>query len=746
MLNNETAPQPKLEGATHDQYEHFNTSILSAKGQNALEYAERGWKVFPCRPNAKTPITSNAHLAATDDPEQIVAWWTQNPDANVAVNLESSGLVAVDPDTYKPECGWEAFKAKHGIDEIETLTQRSASGGWHYIFEAEPNAKYPGKLCAHVEVKHRGYILLEPSTFNGKAYEWFNDDPIAPAPAWLPVTRASHETASSIISFTDVNSATPDEIAWTVERLEVMPNTLDREDWVKLCNAVKGVCGEAARNAFIAFSYRWPDTTEGDPERVWDSAKPSGQLSFGSIVHYLGGNDAPKPPIGDEMGYTEDALALSLGKHSFDRDARYVALWGAWLRWNGTRWRKDETRQCFTAVRAFLREKASDYLEWASVHCDSENAFNAVKREAKQLRSNGKVAAVERLAQSNPKSAVSHEAFDNDLMRLGTPSGTVDLETGILRPARREDMITKHTLVAPAKEGTVPELWLQFLDRVFDGDQELIGFMKRLAGYALTGKTTEHKLFFLHGGGANGKSVFLNTLMDLYGDYARRAPSEALLAAKGERHSTDIAGLHGARLVVGSELPKGRSWNEAIIKDLTGGDRMTARFMRQDNFDFDPQLSLMIAGNTKPSFGAVDEAIKRRVVLIPFEVTIPAAERDPELAAKLRAEGPAILRWAIDGAQEWALFGLGVPDSVKAASDDYMAGEDVIGQFLEDVAVIEPGAFISNNDLFGAYTGWCIFEDIEPMGKTNFLKAIEERGYKTKRTNKDRGKQGLRLK
>ncbi|OXS19036.1 hypothetical protein CGU36_27350 [Pseudomonas fluorescens] len=126
-------------------------------------------------------------------------------------------------------------------------------------------------------------------------------------------------------------------------------------------------------------------------------------------------------------------------------------------------------------------------------------------------------------------------------------------------------------------------------------------------------------------------------------------------------------------------------------------------------------------------------------------MTIPAAERDPELAAKLKAEGPAILRWAIDGAQEWALFGLGVPDSVAAASDDYMSGEDVIGQFLEDVAVIEPGAFVSNNDLYGAYTGWCIFEDIEPMGKRNFLKAIEERGYKTKRTNKDRGKQGLRL-
>lgn len=712
----------------------------------ALGYAARGWKVLPCRPDGKEAILKGWQDNASNDPAVIRKWWTDTPDANIAVNLKASELIAVDSDTYKPDCEWDTFRAKHDIEDIETLTQTSASGGLHHIYKMESSVDFPKELCTSVDIKHNGYILVEPSTFKGDPYMWFNDDPIAPAPSWLRNVAKPANPVGSQISVADVNVATPEELDWTIDQLNVLPNTLSREDWVALCNAVKGVCGEAARDAFIAFSYRWPDTDSGEPERVWDSAKPNGALSFGTISHFLATQGATKLASRDEMGLSEDALALELGRLKFNDDARYVVGWGAWLGWDGTRWRKDETLHCYTAVRTFLRNCASNYIDWAAVNCDGPKAFAAAKREALHLRSNGKVAAIEKLVRSNPESAVTHEAFDNDLMLLGTPNGTVDLETGLLRDAQREDMITKHTLVGPAPIGTVPVLWLKFLDRVFDGDQVLISFMQRLAGYALTGKTTEHKVFFLHGGGANGKSVFLNALMQLYGDYARRAPIEALLAAKGERHSTDIAGLQGARLVVGSELPKGRSWNEAVIKDLTGGDRMTARLMRQDNVDFDPQLSLCIAGNTKPSFGAVDEAIKRRVVLIPFEVTIPAAERDPDLPQKLLDEGPAILRWAIDGAQEWSVFGLGIPDSVAAASDDYMSGEDVMGHFIEDLIVVEPTAWISNVALYDAYTGWCRFEEVDPMGKRNFLKAIEERGFKSRKSNGVRGKDGLQVK
>jgi putative DNA primase/helicase len=542
--------------------------------------------------------------------------------------------------------------------------------------------------------------------------------------------------------------ATPEEIQWVIDRLKAAENTLDRDAWVQLCLAVKGVCGEAAREAFLAFSYRWPDTKQGDPEREWDTAKPNGSLTLGTIKHHLGSEGAPKS---DDMDLSEDALALGLGKSGWDADAKFVSNWGKWLFWDGSRWVVDERKKAFTDIRTYLRHKAQSLMDWAEEKCanepEPEKLMKAAAKQAKELRANGKVTAIEALARSNPKSAALAEDFDAALMLTGTPQGTVDLEQAELRGAKREDMLTKSTSVSPAPAGAKPHLWLEFLDTIFDGDQEVIGFMQRLCGYALTGRTDEQKLFFLHGSGANGKSVFLNTLVWLFGDYARRAPSDTFLMTRGEQHPTNLAGLHGARLVVGSELPKGKTWNDSVIKDLTGGDRIAARYMRQDFFEFDPQLTLMIAGNTKPSFGAVDNAMKRRVVLIPFDVTIPPEKRDGKLEQNLRSEGPEILRWCMEGAADWGVCGLAIPEVIRAASETYLEGEDELGQFLEDCTVADATGFVSNGDLWERYSGWCLTEDNNQMGKNNFLKAIEERGFKAKKgTGGTRGKSGLRLK
>jgi putative DNA primase/helicase len=302
---------------------------------------------------------------------------------------------------------------------------------------------------------------------------------------------------------------------------------------------------------------------------------------------------------------------------------------------------QDASLQHMTRVRDYLRARANSLLAWAEEHDDGEgNLINWAKRKGEMLRNKTTVAAVELLARSNPATAASADAFDADVMLLGTPGGTVDLRTGELREARREDLITKQTAVAPAPEGTRPERWLSFLIEVFDGDLEVVEFMQRAAGYALTGRTTEHKLLFLYGTGRNGKSTFLDTLLWILNDYARRAAADIFLNSVGEKHATGLAGLQGARLVVGSELPAGKTWDEAVIKDLTGGDVVSARFMRGDFFDFKPQLTLMIAGNNQPSFRGVDEALRARVVLVPFTVTIPPEKRDPDLGEKLKAEAP----------------------------------------------------------------------------------------------------------
>lgn len=459
----------------------------------------------------------------------------------------------------------------------------------------------------------------------------------------------------------------------------------------------------------------------------------------------------PRPNAPTQPDLSQDALANDLGKRTFDLDAKFVATWGKWLFWTGTRWQIDDRLDHLTRIRDFTRKRAEELTTWADCEADKlaekegKKLRDWAKAEARTVRSKATVVSIESLARSNLASVASTDAFDEERLLLGTPGGTVDLKTGHLRPAERSDMITKQTACAPASPGSHPERWLNFLSEIFDGDADLVSFMQRAAGYALTGLTTEHKLLFLYGTGRNGKSVFLNTLTHIWADYARRSAAETFLNSASEKHSTGLAGLQGARLVAGSELPVGKTWDESVVKDLTGGDRMTARFMRCDFFDFDPQLTLMIAGNNQPSFRGVDEAIRARVVLVPFTVTIPPERRDKSLTDKLMAEGPQILRWAIEGAQQWLDQGLNVPESVAAASTEYMDGEDTLGQFLADATTTDPAGFITTSDLHQKFTSWCEMQGLHPWTLRTLQKDMKSRGWQDARRNHGRGFQGLKL-
>jgi len=462
----------------------------------------------------------------------------------------------------------------------------------------------------------------------------------------------------------------------------------------------------------------------------------------------------PRPNSHDEIDLSHDALANDLGARSFDRDARHVATWSKWLFWTGTRWQIDDRLDHLTRTRGYLRDRARDVTAWAETKAAEIDATEGdgkgdklrawAKDQARWLRNKVTVASVESLARSNPASVARADAFDENRLLLGTPGGTVDLRTGELRQAARGDMLTKLTACAPAPPGSRPERWLTFLHEIFDGDADLIAFMQRASGYALTGLTTEHKLLFLYGTGRNGKSAFLNTLTHIWNDYARRAAAETILNSAVEKHSTGLAGLQGARLVAGSELPVGKSWDESTIKDLTGGDRMTARFMRGDFFDFDPQLTLMIAGNNQPSFRGVDEAIRARVVLVPFTVTIPPERRDKALPDKLKAEGPAILRWAIDGALDWLDQGLNVPAKVAAASTEYLDDEDTLGQFLIDETERDPAGFVTTTDLHERFRFWCDRQGLHAWTLHTLRKELKSRGFQDHRRPHGRGFIGLR--
>jgi putative DNA primase/helicase len=226
------------------------------------------------------------------------------------------------------------------------------------------------------------------------------------------------------------------------------------------------------------------------------------------------------------------------------------------------------------------------------------------------------------------------------------------------------------------------------LEEATGRNDALIRFLGQWAGYCLTGSTREHALLFLHGGGGNGKSVFLNTIAAIMGDYAAQAPLDAFHAAQGDKHPADIAMMRGARMVVASETEEGRQWAEAKIKALTGGDKITARFMRQDFFTFTPAFKLTVAGNHKPGLRNVDEAMRRRFLMVPFNHR--PAHPDPDLARKLRAEWPGILAWMIEGCRDWQRHGLVRPDAVTEATRDYFEAQDVMGRWLKERCIIAP--------------------------------------------------------
>ncbi|MCZ6495908.1 MAG: phage/plasmid primase, P4 family [Alphaproteobacteria bacterium] len=321
---------------------------------------------------------------------------------------------------------------------------------------------------------------------------------------------------------------------------------------------------------------------------------------------------------------------------------------------------------------------------------------------------------------------------------------TVNLITGEDYPPRREDYCTKIAPVRFEADATCP-LWHKFLARITDDDEDLQEYLARVVGYWLTGHTHEHVLFFLYGTGGNGKSVFIDTIADMLGDYATTAPPGTFLSSRWDRHPTEIAGLRAVRLVVADEVEEGRHWNEARIKQLTGGGKVKARFMRQDFFEFTPQFKICVVGNNKPGLRSVDEAIRRRLHLIPFTVTIMEQERDRHLKDKLKAEWSGILNWALAGCKAWREGGLEPPKAVLGATDDYLAEEDTLASWISDRCHLELDAKTQSSVLFRSFCEWCEASKERTGTQKAFSQKLRSHGYHRKQERTGTFFYGLRL-
>jgi putative DNA primase/helicase len=423
--------------------------------------------------------------------------------------------------------------------------------------------------------------------------------------------------------------------------------------------------------------------------------------------------------------FSDEALALRFAeRHS--ADLRFVAAWNRWLSWDGRRWRFDVTLHAYDLARAICREAASE--------CN-KSKLSAAIASAKT------VAAVERLARADRRIAATVEQWDMDPWALNTPNGVVDLRTGKMRPHRAEDYITQITAVAPGAECP---LFLAFLARITDNDASLVSYLQRVLGYALTGLTKEHALFFLFGTGANGKSVFLSTVSGVLADYHKTAAPETFTVSHNDRHLSELARLRGARMVAVTETEEGRRWAESRIKQMTGGDVVAANFMRQDQFEFRPVFKLFVAGNHKPGLRSVDEAIRRRFNLIPFTVTIPPQERDVELVDKLKAEWPGIVAWMIQGCLNWQAQGLKPPRAVLDATEAYLSAEDAIAEWIDEKCECDPTAWASSSELYGSWASYAVQAGEHAGSQKSFSQSLESRGFRRHRMSRAQGFYGLR--
>lgn len=454
--------------------------------------------------------------------------------------------------------------------------------------------------------------------------------------------------------------------------------------------------------------------------------KPRLAVVDGNTARAPDPEDAGKP---DAFPLSPDAIAEAFAE-AHAEDWRYVNEWSRWLSWEGDTWRPDKTDDSFQRMREICRSA-----------CYWPEAAASTAKEKRALTYRSYIGGALFLAGRDRRIAAKVEDWDRDPLMLGIPGGAVDLRVGKVVEGAREQMISRRASVEPVA-GPCP-LWQGVLERAARGDSSLTAYLQRMAGYLATGETKEECFFFVYGPGASGKSTFVRVLAEVLGDYAQAASMEAFMARDRAEHSTEIARMAGARMISATETDEGARLNESRIKSLTGRDRISARFMRGDLFDFQPTAKIILCGNHKPQLRSVGEEMKRRIHLIEFPETIPEEDRDRALPEKLTHEYPAILAWIIQGALLWLDCGLGRPEAIETATKDYLQGEDTIGAWIEDCVIVGDGR-VQSGEAYRSFSAWAEKQGEYVPSQKRFVQRIADRGFTLKKSGA-RYIEGLRL-
>lgn len=716
-----------------------NETMLDA----ALGYAGRGLFVFPlhgvradgactcgrhdCGSVGKHPRTPNGLKDATTDPGQIRDWWTRWPDANVGIRTGAeSGIVVLDVDAKNGGLdSLDALLYEHG-PLPRTPGTLTGGGGRHILF------RHPGHEVRNSASKLRpgldirgdgGYVVVPPSIHaSGARYRWderlgLDEVDPAPWPAWLP----------ALMQATRKGEPAPGrEPGWGDDEGRPVCEG-QRNQWLTSEAGAMRRRGHAEDEMLEQLLI----LNEARCRPPLDAAEVRGIAR--SVCQYA-------PADGGQYKLTD----LGNAERFIDRhgaDVRHCRAFGRWLVWQGTHWEVDEQGQAEYLAQQTVRSIWDEIPLAQSIDERSDLA-----RHARWSESARAITSMLKLAESRPGVPIRPEQLDTDPWLLSVLNGTLDLRTGTLREHRRGDYITKCVQVEYDPEAACTR-WEQFLGEIMQHDEERISFLRRAIGYTLTGDTRERCLFILHGVGRNGKSTLLQVLDELLGGYAVKTPVTTLLVKRGDSIPNDVARLKGARFVYASEADEGKRLAEATIKELTGREKVSARFMRAEWFDFIPEFKLWLGTNHKPVIQGTDKAIWDRIRLVPFEARFEGQAEDPDLRAKLQAELPGILAWAVRGCLEWQEQGLGMPAKIRAAINEYKAAMDAIGCFLREQFewTDQDEDWIGSAELYSMYKTWCWGSEEEPLPMKSFVQRIKERGIRERRTSKARGWCGLRL-
>ena len=442
--------------------------------------------------------------------------------------------------------------------------------------------------------------------------------------------------------------------------------------------------------------------------------------------------------VDDSLHHTDMGNAQRLVERH-GTNLRYCFDSGKWLIWSGRSWTADNDGQ----VDRFAKETIKSIYCEASCSANISDRGNLAKHALKS-EAEGRLRAMVNLAKTESSIPVKQSMLDADPWLLNCGNGTIDLRTGKLLAHDRSNLCTKEVAIAFDSDAKCPT-WIAFLVRVMADNRALVKFLQRAVGYALTGMTSEQVLFFLYGTGANGKSTFIETCRNLVGDYAQQADFDTFVPKENGHPRNDLARLAGSRFVAAVEAAQGRKLAENVIKQATGGDAITARFLYREYFEFSPQFKLFLVANHKPVIVGTDEAIWRRIRLIPFTVTIPPDERDKQLLEKLHRELPGILSWAVRGCLDWQRDGLGEPEAVWTATESYRREMDVMADFIDESCVVGEDETEDAGLLYGKFKEWSEQNGEGDLTQKKFGAQLRERGFEAGKKRGNRCWVGLRL-